>query len=32
MSDLRAAIADGDLEGFSRRFRAAEQRLDEASV
>src|SRR5262245_2068813 len=32
MSDLRAAIAGGDLDGFSRRFRAAEQRLDEASV
>jgi queuine tRNA-ribosyltransferase len=32
MSDLRTAIAGNDLEGFCRRFRAAEQRPDEASV
>lgn len=32
MAELRTAIASGDLEGFSRRFDAAEQHLDGASV
>jgi len=32
MADLREAIARDDLEGFARRFGAAEQQLDGASV
>jgi queuine tRNA-ribosyltransferase len=32
MSDIRTAIAAGDFDGFSQRFRAAERRPDEASV
>ncbi|MGH8431783.1 MAG: tRNA guanosine(34) transglycosylase Tgt, partial [Solimonas sp.] len=32
MSGLRAAIAAKDLEGFSRRFQASQERRDEASV
>jgi queuine tRNA-ribosyltransferase len=32
MSDLRHAIASGDLDGFGRRFRASQQQGEEASV